>query len=232
MNLFQSFILTSTMLVFIIDTCILLYNIKSGILSAYAFLMPILGFHSVALIINFIHWGLDTWTSKDNKIRKRFFNQAKSHHYYPHLVVKKEYFSRNDDVIYGSLIFGSIFFLFRNLWSLNVQIYFHSLIWSTFVSLEIHRHAHMKIEDVPSIIRFLQKSDIILSRESHYRHHNGQFNCSYDLMSGYMNKLIDFLSVYPALEYFVENYFGVQPRTYLKDEDQKREFKEYYELHA
>ena len=67
---------------------------------------PFLGFHFTAFIVSFLHWFFDTWTVKNDSLRLRTFNQAKTHHYYPDLVVKKDFFSRNDDAFYGAIIFG------------------------------------------------------------------------------------------------------------------------------
>ena len=86
-------------------------HINSDHLNLFSMMMPIVGFHIIAFIISFTHWVFDTWTVKHNGLRTRTFNQAKTHHYYPHLVVKKDFFSRNDDAIYGSLFFGSMYMI-------------------------------------------------------------------------------------------------------------------------
>ncbi len=193
-------------------------------------LMPILGFHFIAFIISFIHWFLDTWTVSNDSLRIRTFNQAKTHHYYPHLVVEKDIFARNDDAIYGSIMFGTIYLICYS--SLNVQIFMYSTMLSVLASLEIHRYAHMPVNQVPHVIRLLQRSGIILSRESHYRHHNGKFHQSYDLMSGIMNTIVDWIGIYPMLEKIITKLTGLQPRTYLSDPKQKEELKSYYKSHS
>ena len=102
---------------------------------------------------------------------------------------------------------------------------------SSLVSLEIHRYAHMNPKKVPYLIRQLQKSGIILSKESHFRHHNGEFHQSYDLMSGIMNDIVDWIGIYPALEKVVTGLTGWQPRTYLNSEEERKELHEYHKSH-
>ena len=103
---------------------------------------------------------------------------------------------------------------------------------STLISLEIHRYAHMKIQQIPYIVRLLQKTGIILSNESHARHHNGKFHQSYDLMSGIMNIVVDWIGIYPMLEKIITRLTGVRPRTYLSDPIQKKELRDYYKSHS
>lgn len=190
------------------------------------------GFHTIAFIISFIHWFLDTWTSQNAWIRKRFFNQAKGHHYYPTLVIEKDFFARNDDVIYGSLFFGIFLLAGHSYFGLYTKMYIYSLMISTYVALEIHRYAHMPAKDVPTPIKLLQRSGIILSKESHAKHHSGKYhNQSYDLMSTHMNTIMDYLEIYPKLEKIITKVTGLEPRTHIDDKSQREEFKEYYESH-
>ncbi len=224
-------ILICTMLT---NTISILYDVYNNFhhLNMIAAVMPIVGFHSIAFMVSFVHWFLDTWTVKATTLRNRTFNQAKTHHYYPHLVVKKDFFSRNDDAIYGSLCIGLLYIIIKMYCAMNVKILVYSMMLSTFVSLEIHRYAHMKINEVPYVIRLIQKTGIILSRESHFRHHNGKFHQSYDLMSGIMNDIVDWIGVYPLLEKIVTGLTGMQPRTYLTDPKQKQELRDYYKSHS
>ena len=210
----------------------LFYN-KFEQTNTFTLVIPLLAFHTVAFIVSFIHWFLDTWTTNNDTVRKRLFNQAKTHHYYPGLVVKKGVFARNDDAIYGSIMFGIVFVLLNRYFafSLNSMLYIHCLGLSSLVSLEIHRYAHMPIVEVPEWIRGLQRTGIILSKESHYQHHNGQFNGSYDLMSGWMNNIVNASGLYPILERLVTRFVGLEPRTYLTDQTQKKELTTYYKGH-
>ena len=57
--------------------CALLYNNTAVVLSLVSFanwftiIIPILAFHTIAFIVNFIHWFLDTWTTDNETMRKR-----------------------------------------------------------------------------------------------------------------------------------------------------------------
>lgn len=226
-------ILSALFLVICANTILLTRKILSNLsnLNINSILMPIAGFHTVAFIVSFLHWTFDTWTVKDVKLRNRTFNQAKTHHYYPTLVVKKDFFARNDDAIYSSFFFCILFMLTYNYVLMNTNIYIYSLILSASVSLEIHRYAHINPKKVPYLIRQLQKTGIILSKESHSKHHNGEFYQSYDLMSGIMNNIVDYIGIYPILEKFVTRLSGLKPRTYLNDEVEREELHEYHRNH-
>lgn len=200
-------------------------------LSPSHLLIPFGAFFTIAFVINFLHWFLDTWTTSDKKLRIRFFNQAKTHHFYPFLVVKKDFLYRNDDAIYGSIFFSSLFVVLHRHLSFNVRYYVHCLSLATIISLEIHRYAHMPIKQVPYWIRQLQRSGFILSWESHHEHHNGEFCQSYDLMSDWMNIVVNTSGLYPALEALITRFTGQQPRTYLTDPKQKEELISYYKEH-
>ena len=71
-----------------------------------------------------------------------------------------------------------------------------------------------------------------MSRKSHFKHHNGKFHKSYDLMSGIMNIVVDWIGIYPLLEKIITKLTGLQPRSYLSDPSEKKELHDYYKSHA
>jgi hypothetical protein len=211
-----------------------IYNIYSRVswsmVSAWTVLAGFMGFFIISSVVSFIHWFLDTWTTGNTSMRKRLFNQAKTHHYHPQLVVDKGVFARNDDAIYGSAIMCVVLPLLDL--TPNGLVLGYSMALSGLFSLEIHRYAHLNVADVPTPIRLLQRSGLLLSKESHLRHHGTKVhNCSYNLMCGWMNVLEDATGIYPALERLVTWATGLQPRTYLADKEQKDELDAYYMGH-
>ncbi len=230
--LFKQYMILSLLgCIIVINTLHILNKLYKEKLNMTFFFMPIIAFHTIAFIVSFLHWTFDTWTVKNDDLRTRTFNQAKTHHYHSTLVVKKKLFDRNDDSIYGALFFGLIYIISNPYCSINYNILIYSLMISSLVSLEIHRYAHMNPKKVPYFIRLLQKSEIILSKESHFNHHNGEFRQSYDLMSGIMNIIVNWIGIYPALEKVVTKITGAQPRTYLINSEERQELHDYYKSH-
>lgn len=222
----QVFIVSILALLLLNNTYIALQQDHSIIISMF------IGFHITSTIVSFIHWFLDTWTTQNSSARIRLFNQAKTHHYHPTLVIMKDLFARNDDAIYGSILFGLILYHGHNYMSSYGIMLWYSMSISVLFSLEIHRYAHMNISEVPYILRLIQMSGLLLSRESHHRHHNGNFNRSYNLMSGLMNRVEDFTGVYPFMESVIRRYTGALPRSYLTDPLQRKELDDYYASHS
>ena len=198
-----------------------------SILNLNMILISVAAFHIIAFLISFLHWFLDTYTTQLDQIRKRTFNQAKMHHYNPQIVIAKDFFSRNDDALYGATVMGIATIICSIYFAANdSKVWFlYSLMMSTFVSLEIHRYAHMKIHKIPYIIRGLQKTRLILNPEGHKTHHM-TLNQSYDLMSTYMNDFLDFIKIFPTLEWIIEKMFGIKPRTYLNNSAEEMELKD------
>lgn len=228
-SLYNTLIICVLIVITVINT---LSICKSGYDVITLFIIPLIAFHVVAFMISFLHWFLDTWSTKGNFFRVRTFNQAKTHHFYPKLVVMKDFFSRNDDAIYGSIVFGLITLCVGLIGcSTNTVMFFYGMSLSVLVSLEIHRCAHMSPKDVPYWIKILQSTGIILSKESHQRHHNGSFNRSYDLMSSWLNVFIDWTGLYPMLERVITYTTGLQPRTYMSDPIERKELCDYYKSH-
>jgi len=54
---------------------------------------------------------------------------------------------------------------------------------------QIHAWAHASA--VPPVVRWLQRSRILLAPERHARHHDGSYTCAYAVVSGWSNRWLD-----------------------------------------
>jgi ubiquitin-conjugating enzyme E2 variant len=83
--------------------------------------------------------------------------------------------------------------------SAMLLVYFMLVTWLTILANQVHKLAHL--DEPGSIVRFLQKSGLILNPAHHARHHKAPFNICYCISSGFMNPLLDKIHFWRFLEH-------------------------------
>lgn len=79
-------------------------------------------------------------------------------------------------------------------------------------SQEFHKWSHTPADELPAPVRFLQDCGVLVSRKEHGAHHKPPFRGHYCIVSGAMNKPLDQLGFFDALEKFFHERTGVAPR--------------------
>ena len=83
---------------------------------------------------------------------------------------------------------------------------------STIMTNEIHKWSHLVHSKPSFIVRFLQKSGMVLSHEHHHKHHQGNFDTSYCIINGWMNPFLEYIDFWRRMEKLITFVTGAQPR--------------------
>lgn len=70
----------------------------------------------------------------------------------------------------------------------------------------------MEHEKSHPVIKFFQKSGLIISHEKHHDHHQGDFDTSYCIINGWMNPLLDKINFWRRFEELITKVTGLKPR--------------------
>ena len=95
------------------------------------------------------------------------------------------------------------------------QTYNWSIIFGVILGIltnEFHKWAHMVHTKPHPVIRFLQKSGLIISHEKHHVHHQGDFDSSYCIINGWMNPFLEYIDFWRRTENLITKLTGAIPR--------------------
>jgi ubiquitin-conjugating enzyme E2 variant len=77
---------------------------------------------------------------------------------------------------------------------------------------EVHKWAHRSKAENGRLITWLQKIGLLQSPAHHGLHHTDPKNTNYCVLTNYLNPLLEWIGLWPALEYLIYRCFGVRMR--------------------
>jgi hypothetical protein len=77
---------------------------------------------------------------------------------------------------------------------------------------QIHKWAHRNPRENPVIVTWLHKLHLLQSPRHHGRHHHGEKNSHYCVVTNFLNPLLEEVSFWRRLERLVERFTGRKPR--------------------
>ena len=91
-------------------------------------------------------------------------------------------------------------------------LYLTLLTTAFFVSMtnQIHKWCHTMYP--PTIVRFLQENNIILSRKQHNIHHQVPFNRYYCITTGWLNPVLGAINFWGSMEATIQALLEYKPR--------------------
>ena len=172
------------------------------------FIVKLLGTVLMAdFVSGFVHWLEDAYTRPEMPLLGRIARENLEHHAHPRAFVKKSWWASSYDL----LILGAI--------GLALAWHDHELTpWVVlFTALvinanQIHKWAHSSRQEVPRVIRFLQKHRILQTPREHARHHNGERNSHYCVMTNLLNPVLEKIGFWVGLEQLIKTLTGVSRR--------------------
>ncbi len=165
------------------------------------------------------HKWLDSYASEVNPIWGSPARAFRVHHEFPsnlnevgfiHNITSMSWFMT---LLYGFSILGAVLFQPGPLLSLFMWI---QLLLFT-VGNEIHRQAHA--ERPWAWMGLLQRWGVFLTPERHRKHHVGDRNTDYGIVSGWANPLIDRLDLNTRFDVLLWGVFGLFPRNWIQKPD-------------
>jgi ubiquitin-conjugating enzyme E2 variant len=159
-----------------------------------------------------VHWTADTWFSERMPvIGRRFLHPFRVHHVNPADFLRRDVIDCNGDVAMLNVpILAAALVLPETVAGGALSLALASFAAVSLPTNQVHQWAHMP--SPPHAVRWLQRRGIILSGESHSRHHEEPYVTNYCIATGWCNRWLTAIGFFPACERFVTRATGLEPR--------------------
>ncbi len=165
---------------------------------------------SADFLSGLVHWFADTWGSyKWPILGPTLIRSFREHHVDPKSITRHDFVEANGATALV-LIPQLLILYFWAPQSPLVNVYFIFGAWLIFLTNQIHKWAHQ--EQTGGIVRFLQKSNIILPSRVHDLHHSGDHSYGYCITTGWMNRPLHAVGFFRRSERLITSLTGAQPR--------------------
>lgn len=159
------------------------------------------------LLSGFGHWVEDCWFGPDTPLMGRIVRANILHHAEPAAFTGKPWHV----TVKSTLPFSGGFALL--LWSLGALTWWMGLaIGIATFSNQVHKWAHLPGASVPAAVRALQRWRVLQSPSHHARHHRGEKNTSYCVLTNWLNPVLDAIRFWRGLELLVRLATRAVPR--------------------
>lgn len=176
--------------------------------SIFPLLLCIVAWLVADIITAFFHWMCDNYFDITNTIIYSF----RFHHKDPKEICSWSVVGNCQKTaaiqIYPLLIIGLIFSLILP-WSYMLPYGLVNL--GILLSNQIHAWSHDLRQDIPYIVRLLQKFRILLSKRGHSKHHQKKHLYSYGVVCGWSNFILDNSRIFRLLEWLILKILKVAP---------------------
>lgn len=156
------------------------------------------------LLSGIFHWMEDRYFKEEwPLIGKHIAIPNQIHHERPNDFLNQNYFSRNSTTILPALLIFIVAYL------CGAPLFILLALIFTSQANEIHAFSHQKCN---WLIKMLQDTNIFQGPKGHAIHHKAPFDCSYCVMSGFLNPLLDTFKVWYYIELVIEKCTGIKPK--------------------
>jgi hypothetical protein len=164
-----------------------------------------------------IHWACDTWGSEQTRwLGTGLIQSFRDHHRRPQAMLEHDWIEVNGEAATAAaggfvvMAFGSPAL------ALLEQPVWYAFAWSAIgvsaLSNQLHQWAHSHAP--PRFIQQMQRYGLLLSRRRHAPHHRPPCIDRYCITTGWMNPALDGTGFWRALERWITNATGMNPRAH------------------
>jgi ubiquitin-conjugating enzyme E2 variant len=159
-----------------------------------------------------VHWTADTWFSERMPVLgQRFLRPFRVHHVNPADFLRRDVIDCNGDVAMLNIpILTAALVLPETVAGGALSLALASFAAVSLPTNQVHQWAHMP--SPPRAVCWLQRGGIILSGESHARHHEEPYVANYCIATGWCNRWLTAIGFFPACERLVTRATGLEPR--------------------
>jgi ubiquitin-conjugating enzyme E2 variant len=173
----------------------------------------VVGAFAADLASGLVHWTADTWGRETFPFfGRRLLRPFRVHHVNPDDFAGRRFLDVNGDVamIVLAILLGALTLPLDRDWGRLAEVFVFSFCVVGLPTNQVHQWAHMQA--APALVRFLQRTGIILSRQEHARHHVAPFVLHYCIATGWCNRWLTAIDFFPRLERLITRLTGVEPR--------------------
>eukprot|EP01088_Endostelium_zonatum_P014063 TRINITY_DN293_c0_g1_i1.p1 TRINITY_DN293_c0_g1~~TRINITY_DN293_c0_g1_i1.p1 ORF type:complete len:293 (-),score=40.35 TRINITY_DN293_c0_g1_i1:206-1084(-) len=169
---------------------------------------------SAALLADFvsgmIHWACDTYGTLQTPVfGKTLIRSFREHHVDPTAITKHPFAETCGNSFIVTLPWVVIASFFDISGSPILVFGSVAAFWLAFTN-QIHKFAHTY--NPPAVIKYLQKSRIILQGKTHNYHHFSPYDRDYCITTGWLNPIFLRLDLWKKMEQIIFDHTGTKPR--------------------
>ena len=170
------------------------------------------GLLTADLLTGLVHWACDTWgTTTIPLLGPTLIRSFREHHVDPMSITRHDWAEINGEAcLAASPFLIALCWLgvdhlgtFGAWWALSTTV-------AAMVTNQFHQWAHMR--HPPRLVKYAQKTGLILSVRSHARHHRSPFTVDYCITTGWLNRPLNAIGFWRLLERFISAATGALPR--------------------
>ena len=166
----------------------------------------LVGYLVADLLSGTAHWFCDTFFDEDTPvIGSILIEPFREHHVHPQRITCYRFMEQDTTNFFLMLPLLALALWLGAPWSGSAGALFWccglaGLSAGSFATNLFHKWAHAR--QLPVVVRWLQRSGLILGHERHQRHH-GDYSRGFCVTSGWMNPLLDAIGFFPRVELVV-----------------------------
>jgi ubiquitin-conjugating enzyme E2 variant len=169
--------------------------------------------YAADLVSGLVHWTADTWFSETMPVLgRRFLRPFRVHHVNPDDFLRRGFVDCNGDVamLNTPILAGALLVPLTTDAGAALSLALLAFAATSLPTNQVHQWAHMPAP--PVAVQWLQRRRIILSRDDHARHHQAPYVANYCIATGWCNRWLSAVGVFPAFERAITRCFGIEPR--------------------
>jgi ubiquitin-conjugating enzyme E2 variant len=163
------------------------------------------------------HWAFDTWFDESIAPLRRSVVTVREHHIFPNRIFRVKFHEEIGTLAWNASVFTAVPILLilsgmagSGAWTAYIvlmAVVFNLLL---IFMLEFHKCGHRTRN--PAWVRALQRSGLLLSRDHHLKHHRGNHDINYCLVTGWADLTLGRLGVFRLLERLIARATGAVPQ--------------------
>ena len=176
----------------------------------------LLAYIAADLVSGVVHWAADSWGSPDLPVvGPALLRPFREHHRDPLAITRHDFVETN-----GNNCLGSLPALALAIWlspggdgtgSVFFAAFLGALVIWMLLTNQFHKWAHLPSQP-PPLLAALQRWHLILPPAHHALHHARPFTSHYCITTGWLNWLLGWTRIFPALEWCITACTGALPR--------------------
>ncbi len=175
------------------------------------------GYIAADFISGMVHWFCDTWGSPDwFVVGPVFIRTFREHHVDPLSITRHDFVETNGAncmAIMPVVVPAAFLHLDpTSPWRVGLGAFCAALALCIPFTSQAHKWAHTDEDKIPTVVRWLQRAGILLSKDHHEQHHAAPFIKNYCITTGLCDHILERISFFRVAERVITSVTGAIPR--------------------
>ncbi len=167
---------------------------------------------AVVLVADFVtgavHWAEDAYARRDTPLIGRLVAEANiEHHHRPRAFLARSWLASSWDLLLLSAVLVGVAWWCEQL---SWHIWLFAILTAN--ANQIHKWTHQNPQENGRVVTWLQKLKLLQTQRHHAKHHHGEKNSHYCVITNVLNPVLEELEVWKTVERFLEKWLGLKRR--------------------